>query len=151
MLRVTVSTIEDGVDVPFRANDSDAGLDIRAFLPDNPVEILPGENRVIRTGLKFGIPHGYMGQVCNRSSIASKRCLVVGAHIIDSGYAGEVFIDLHNIGDSPQVITNGERIAQLVIVPIAHVSLDFVAKDKLYEDVVTSSQRGEGGFGSTGI
>ena len=90
--------LSKGVLGPQRANPSDAGLDVYSYLPEGKVTIEPGENAIIPTGLKFGIPHGYMLQVCNRSSMGAKRSLVVGAHIIDSGYDGEVFIDLHNIG-----------------------------------------------------
>ena len=95
-------TMKKGAKPPTRANPSDAGLDVFYCPKDLKVSVAsikPGENQLLPTGLKFGVPHGYMLQVCNRSSMGAKRSLVVGAHIIDSGYAGEVFIDLHNIGN----------------------------------------------------
>ena len=108
---------------PTRANPSDAGLDV-FYCPKDPkvsvAIIKPGSNQLLSTGLRFGVPHGYMLQVCNRSSMGAKRALVVGAHIIDSGYAGEVFIDLHNIGSEEQFVSAGDKIAQLVLVPVVH-------------------------------
>ena len=100
---IEYATTKFGVKPPTRSNPSDAGLDVYAFL-DKTIQIEAGQNKMISTGLKFGIPHGYMLQVCNRSSMGAKRSLVVGAHIIDSGYDGEVFIDLHNIGNQTQSI-----------------------------------------------
>ena len=93
---------------PSRANPSDAGLDVY-FCPDDSdaIRILPGDSVVLPTGLKFGVPHGYMLEVKNRSSVAAKRSLIVGAHVIDSGYNGEVFINLHNVGQVTQVVEVG--------------------------------------------
>ena len=143
---------------PTRSNPSDAGLDVHAYLKvdgdellSNKIEIKPGHNAIIPTGLRFGIPHGYMLQVCNRSSMGAKKSLVVGAHIIDSGYDGEVFIDLHNIGNEPQVISSGDKIAQVVMVPV----VSFKAMENLSGDLygyypITLSGRGSGALGSTG-
>ncbi len=137
------------VRTPTRSNPSDAGLDIYAHL-DNTVTISPGSNAMIPTGLKFGIPHGYMLQVCNRSSMGAKRSLVVGAHIIDSGYDGEVFIDLHNIGNEEQTILNGDKIAQLILVPVVHFRPRRTNGINLYGGQgITISDRGEGALGST--
>ena len=83
---------------PSRANPSDAGLDIHFSPADNkPITVAPGESVLLPTGLRFGVPHGYMLEVKNRSSVAAKLNLVVGACVIDSGYDGEVFINVHNI------------------------------------------------------
>ena len=148
---IEYATVEFGVKAPTRSNPSDAGLDIYAHLRET-VEIAPGENKMISTGLRFGIPHGYMLQVCNRSSMGAKRSLVVGAHIIDSGYDGEVFIDLHNIGAESQTITNGDKIAQLILVPVVHFRPRRSATTKLYENQgLTISNRGEGALGSTDV
>ena len=105
---------------PTRSNPSDAGLDVY-YCPESDDEVTTievGGNRLLRTGLKFGVPHGYMLQVMNRSSVAAKRNLVVGAHCVDSGYDGEVFIDLHNIGSEDQSVEPGTKIAQVVLVPV---------------------------------
>ena len=89
-----------GARPPIRANPSDAGMDV-FFCPPDPnvsaVRIDPGENQLLSTGLSFGVPHGYMLEVKNRSGNASKRSLLVGACVIDSGYNGEVFVNLHNL------------------------------------------------------
>tara|TARA_R110002110_G_scaffold351439_2_gene561438 strand:+ start:569 stop:1060 length:492 start_codon:yes stop_codon:yes gene_type:complete len=133
---------------PTRANPSDAGLDIYADLLE-PVTIEPGDNAIIPTGLAFAIPHGYMLQVCNRSSMGAKRSLIVGAHIIDSGYDGEVFIDLHNIGNESQNISNYDKIAQVVMVPVVSFRAQEILKDVLYCYPITISDRGAAALGST--
>ena len=104
---------------------------------------------MLGTGLKFGIPHGYMLQVCNRGSMGAKRSLVVGAHVIDSGYTGEVFIDLHNIGSETQFIERGAKIAQLVLVPVIHFRVREEEAGLLYYENITISSRGSGALGST--
>ena len=145
--------LREGAKAPSRANPSDAGLDV-FFCAEDPsvsaARIRPGENQLLSTGLSFGIPHGYMLQVCNRSSMGAKRSLVVGAHIIDSGYDGEVVIDLHNIGQEDQYVGTGEKIAQLVLVPVVHFRARHVATgEELYEESITMSDRGDGALGST--
>ena len=137
---------------PSRSNPSDAGLDVYFCPGDQKATVIePSGNKVLGTGLKFGVPHGYMLQAMNRSGMASKRCLVVGAHCIDSGYDGEVFIDLHNIGEAAQLIEPGAKIAQLVLVPVVAFRAVESREDKLYDwSPITISGRGAGGFGSTG-
>ena len=141
----------EGALAPTRANPSDAGLDV-FYSPTDPkisaIRIEPGENKMLPTGLSFGVPHGYMLQVCNRSSMGAKRSLVVGAHIIDSGYDGEVFIDLHNIGGETQFVERAAKIAQLVLVPVVHFRARHVEYD-LYRESITISNRGHDSLGST--
>ena len=141
----------DKVKSPTRGNPSDAGLDVYAHLPKVAagVTIIPGSNIMVSTGLKFGIPHGYMLQVCNRSSMGAKKSLTVGAHIIDSGYEGEVFIDLHNIGNKEQVIKDGDKIAQLVLVPVVHFRPTEKVGGNLYREDISISSRKDGALGST--
>jgi dUTP pyrophosphatase len=140
---------------PTRSNPSDAGLDVY-YCPENTNGkmsrvIEPGKNEVLQTGLKFGVPHGYMLQVMNRSSMAAKRSLVVGAHCIDSGYDGEVFIDLHNIGDQQQIVLPGTKIAQVVLVPVvAFRAYELPPDQSVYWYPITISDRGDGALGSTG-
>jgi|TARA_R110000824_G_scaffold70719_10_gene181309 dUTP pyrophosphatase len=142
--------VEESAITPTRGNPSDAGLDLYAHLEASPIAIRSGENKMIPTGLRFGIPHGYMLQVCNRGSMGAKRSLVVGAHIVDSGYDGEVFIDLHNIGMGTQTIHNGEKIAQVVLVPVVHFRPRENKEGNLYEKQgLTISDRGDGALGST--
>jgi dUTP pyrophosphatase len=139
---------------PSRANPSDAGLDV-FYCPETPdiaaIRVDPGQNVMLPTGIKIGIPHGYMLQVCNRSSMGAKKSLVVGAHIIDSGYDGEIFVDLHNVGEAEQLICAKDKIAQLVMVPVVHFRAVETRSDNLYNDYpITISDRGDAALGSTG-
>ena len=116
-----------------------------------PIRVEPGCSVVLGTGLKFGIPHGYMLQVMNRSGNAAKKRLVVGACVVDSGYDGEVFVHLHNLGLETQYIENGDKIAQAVVIPVVHARFADATEDNLYsEHPITISDRGEGALGSTG-
>ena len=138
---------------PTRANPSDAGLDVY-YNPDEAsvtgVALKPGETGLFPTGLKFGIPHGYMLEVKNRSGNASKRNLLVGACVIDSGYDGEVFVNLHNVGNELQFIERGTKIAQIVMVPVVHFRALESSQDNLYGWYpITMSDRGDGALGST--
>ena len=138
---------------PTRANPSDAGLDVYYSPPPNgehlPASLAPGESKILPTGLRFGVPHGYMLEVKNRSSVAAKRGLIVGACVIDSGYDGEVFVNLHNIGERLQVIQPGDKIAQLVMIPVVHFRPAEAVNGRLYDDPITISDRGAGALGST--
>ena len=134
---------------PVRANPSDAGLDLRY----NGVRtrLYPGESKVLSTGLKFGVPHGYMIQIMNRSGNAAKKQLMVGACVVDSGYDGEVFVNLHNIGSEEQFIQSGMKIAQAVLIPVVHARFVATSNDNLYDwSPITISNRGDGALGSTG-
>ncbi len=144
--------IEEQVKTPSRSNPSDAGLDIFAHLGKigDHKSVLPSSSILIPTGLKFGVPHGYMLQVMNRSSIAAKRGLVVGAHVVDSGYNGEVFINLHNVGSRSQDIYHGDKIAQLVMIPVIPFRAMENLDNDLYDDKISISKRGDGALGSTG-
>ena len=134
---------------PERANAGDA---IDVFIPDDfeTVELLPSENVVIPSGLKFEVPFGYALMFVNKSGVAVKKSLDIGACLIDHGYNGEVHIDLHNIGGAPQKLTAGMKIAQLIQIPVAVPSLQAVEEDDLYQDVALVSERGSGKMGSTG-
>ena len=139
---------------PVRANPSDAGLDLR-WVPGEASEtalaIAPGESVLVPTGCTFGIPHGYMMEIKNKSGVAYKRQLLVGACVVDSGYEGEVFVNLHNIGTEVQHLAPGDKVAQAVVVPVVHAR--FVASDTpdIYEWYpITISERGDGALGSTG-
>ena len=90
-----------------------------------------------------------MLEVKNRSSVAAKRSLIVGACVVDSGYDGEVFVNLHNVGSNTQYIRNGDKIAQLVMIPVVHFrTMESVSED-LYRSPITISDRGTGALGST--
>jgi len=145
--------VHDNARTPDRANPSDAGLDV--FYSPNGSEQLsgkyvsPGESIILGTGLKFGVPHGYMLEVKNRSGNAAKKSLLVGACVIDSGYDGEVFINLHNVGTRPQFIQPGMKIAQVVLTPVVHFRAAERSEGSLYEYPMTISNRGDGALGST--
>jgi len=99
----------------------------------------------------FAIPHGYMLEIKNKSGIAHKRQLLVGACVVDSGYEGEVFVNLHNVGTEMQILEPGDKIAQAVVVPV--IAARFVASETpdIYEWCpITISNRGTGALGSTG-
>ena len=136
---------------PTRANPSDAGLDIYYSPIDVHAEcdIGAGQTALLSTGLRFGVPHGYMLQVMNRSSVASKKQLLVGACVIDSGYDGEVFINLHNVGTDIQTIKHGDKIAQIVMVPVIPFRAYCRHDGGLYDYPITMSDRGDGALGST--
>lgn len=146
---------------PQRANPSDAGLDLffnpepKGTLPfvdaeRDAVSLEPGESKLFSTGYRFGIPHGYMLEIKNRSSVAYKRSLVVGACVVDSGYDGEVFVNLHNIGKETQVIRPGDKIAQAIMTPVVHFRAVENSNGDLYNWYpITISNRGDGALGST--
>ena len=138
---------------PVRANPSDAGLDV-FFCPADEavtaVKVNPGDSAVLSTGLRFGVPHGFMLEVKNRSSVAVTRGLIVGACVIDSGYDGEVFINLHNVGNETQWIDRNTKIAQLVLVPVVAFRAIETQSGDLYDWYpITMSARGNGALGST--
>lgn len=121
-----------------------AGADIYACM-EEAVEILPGETKLIHTGIAMEIPEGLAGFIFARSGLASKRGLAPAnkVGVIDSDYRGEIMVALHNHSNVSQSVESGERIAQMVFMP--YVKAQFTVCDELEETV-----RGEGGFGSTG-
>ncbi len=122
-----------------------AGADLFACLDGDCVTIEPAQTVFVRTGVALQIPPQYVGLVYARSGLATKRGVAPAnkVGVIDSDYRGEIIVALHNHGGQPQTIENGERIAQIVITP--YLTADFVECEEL-ED----SERGAGGFGSTG-
>ena len=139
---------------PVRENPSDAGLDLRwtpAEVSEKLFKIEPGESVLVPTGCKFAIPHGYMLEIKNKSGIAHKRQLLVGACVVDSGYEGEVFVNLHNIGIATQYLEPGDKVAQGVVVPVVHARFIASSTPDIYEWYpITISERGDGALGSTG-
>ena len=135
--------------LPVRAHPTDAGMDF-FFCPSEPMVALripAGVSAVIETGIKMEVPSGYMLQILNKSGIASKRHLLVGACVVDEGYDGEIFINLHNVGDKVQFLDPGQKIAQGVFVKIEKPELQVVLEDKIYDE---ETLRGSGALGSTG-
>lgn len=128
--------------MPSYQTDGSAGLDLRCT---ESFTLEPLERKLVPTGIRIAIPHGYEGQVRPRSGLAVNHGLsmVNTPGTIDSDYRGEIKVCLINLGQSTVEIEGGERIAQLVICPVSRVEL--TATDSLVE-----TDRGEGGFGSTG-
>ncbi|MCF0236307.1 MAG: dUTP diphosphatase [Bacteroidaceae bacterium] len=130
--------------LPHYATSQSAGMDLRAFLPE-PITLQPLERALIPTGLYMALPEGYEGQVRPRSGLAARHGVTVlnAPGTIDADYRGEVGVVLINLGAEPFVINDGDRIAQLVVAP-------FVQAQWLPVESLDTTQRGEGGFGSTG-
>lgn len=123
-----------------------AGLDLTAAV-DEPIQLLPGERRLVPTGIAIALPGPHLAAlIFARSGLASRRGihLANGVGVIDSDYRGEIKVALQNSGSEPFVVHAGDRIAQLVVVPVIAVKWKEVAE-------LPPSERGEGGFGSTGI
>ncbi len=121
-----------------------AGADLYACMGEE-VSLNPGETKLIHTGIALQIPDGLVGLIYARSGIATKRGLAPAnkVGVIDSDYRGEIMVSLHNHSDKVQTVADGERIAQFVLAP--YITAQFVETDALEE-----TERGEGGFGSTG-
>lgn len=138
-----VKVIADKRMMPERQHPDDAGADLKA---DATWWIEPGRTRMVGTGTRWEIPRGHVGLVFARSSLAVEKGLTLanGVGVIDAGYQGEVMVPLHNCTGTFATIDEGERIAQMVIVPIATPELVRV------EGFDETTERGEGGFGSTG-
>ncbi len=121
-----------------------AGADLYAIL-DEPLTLAPGQTTLVHTGIAMEIPAGFVGLVCARSGLATKRGLAPAnkVGVIDADYRGEIMVALHNHGIEVQTIDHGERVAQMMIVP--YLTADYVEVEELSDTV-----RGEGGFGSTG-
>ncbi len=134
----------EGLPLPQPASAGSAGLDLRAALRAELV-IAPGERALVPTGLVLEIPPGYEGQVRPRSGLALRSGLTVpnAPGTIDSDYRGELQVILFNLGAEPFVVRRGDRVAQLVVAPVASVEWE-------ESETLAESARGEGGFGSTG-
>lgn len=144
MQTVRVKKLDKRAILPTYGSSSAAGADLYALI-DNELTLQAGQTTLVHTGIAMEIPEGFVGLIYARSGIATKRGLAPAnkVGVIDSDYRGEIMVALHNHSDKPQSITDGERIAQLVIAP--YLTANFVENESL-EDTL----RGDGGFGSTG-
>lgn len=135
--------VADGVEVPRYAHEGDAGLDLRIT---QDVTLQPGERVTVGTGVAVEIPSGCVGLVFPRSGLASKQGITLSnaVGVIDSGYRGEICATLYNISGETVGLDAGTRVCQLVVMPYA--PCDLVPVDEL-----TDTERGAGGFGSTGV
>lgn len=144
-MQIKVMALRSGAKLPQRATSGSAGADLYALL-DSSVTILPGERVLISTGIAIEIDsENFGGFVFPRSSLSSKFGVTLAncVGVIDSDYRGEIKVPLVNLGSEPYTIVSGDRIAQLVIMPVECCSFSFV-------DCLSDTERGCGGFGSTG-
>jgi dUTP diphosphatase len=142
-LALPFQKLDPDAKLPVAAHPSDAGVDLASIID---IEIGPGERAMVPTGLAVAIPEGHAGLVLPRSGLASRQGLTLANSpgLIDAGYRGEITCAVVNLDRSvPVRVARGDRIAQLVIVPIPEVR-------PVWADELPASRRGTGGFGSTG-
>jgi dUTP pyrophosphatase len=141
-MEITFKKLDEELPTPSRARPDDAGLDLHSRVD---VTLGPSERALVPTGISLAIPAGYTGLVVPRSGLAARHGigLVNSPGVVDAGYRGELQVALINHGAEPLTLRRGDRVAQLVVVPVSTVELVEV-------DELPASTRGEGGFGSTG-
>lgn len=144
-MKIKIKKLNDNAVIPTQGSEYAAGVDLYAVPPTMTTHISAGRTEKINTGICIEIPNGYFGAIFARSGLATKRGLrpanCVG--VIDSDYRGEVIVALHNDTDKCESIHTGDRIAQLVILPYLPVEFEEAGE-------LSNTDRGEGGFGSTG-
>lgn len=131
--------IDEGAFVPTRAHEADAGYDLRSPIR---TRLFAGQAVTIDTGVHVQIPMGYVGMLKSKSGLNVLHD-IVGEGVIDSGYTGSIRVKLYNHGEESYVINVGDKISQLVILPIATPEIEVVGR-------LDDTERGDGGFGSTG-
>lgn len=142
---LTFKRLREGAKIPVRATEASAGMDLSASLTE-PVEIPPHEIRLIPTGLAAAPARSdVMLMLCARSGLASKHGIGManGVGIVDADYRGEICVPLINQSDVPFTVTDGLRIAQMIVVPV-------ILPEIAESDILPETDRGSGGFGSTG-
>jgi len=136
-----VKLLSEFAKLPQKAHSGDLGYDLYA---GEGAAIFPNETKVVKTGIAIQFPAGYGAFIKDRSSVVTKKGLHTVAGVIDNGYIGEICIALYNGTDSLTHIAQGDKIAQLVLIP----TVDFQVTE--VDEVKSGDQRGDGGFGSTG-
>jgi len=126
--------------LPTKSHPSDAGWDLYSV---EKLDLQPGKRHSVYTGIAFEIPKGHVGLIWPRSGMSVKKGIDVLAGVVDSGYRGEIKVCLLNTGDEPCIINKGDRIAQILFQEVPEFDLEIVEE-------FSKSDRGEGGFGSTG-
>ena len=133
--------LDPGATVPHRAHPTDAGLDL--FSREEQI-ILPGESAVFDTGVHVELPEGTFGKLESKSGLNVNYDIVSCGGTIDSGYVGSIKVKLYNLGKKPYMVRKGQKIVQMVIIPILTPELEIV-------DHLDETERGSNGFGSSGI
>lgn len=145
---VPIKILDHANDLPIitYATDNSSGLDLMAALIDGDIVIKSGERSLIPTGISMALPQGFEAQIRPRSGLAYKHGITVlnSPGTIDTDYRGEIKVLLINLGEEDFIISHGMRIAQMVVTSFTQVKLNQV-------DDLSHTQRGEGGFGSTGM
>ena len=141
---VSVVKLHPDAKLPTYGSEGSAGADLYACLNES-LSINPGETAWVPTGIAIGVPVGYAGLIYARSGLACRHGLAPAnkVGVVDSDYRGQVLVVLHNHGREPSIIHHGDRIAQLLITPVLTPSFEFT-------ECLSASERGDGGFGSTG-
>lgn len=137
----------DGLDLPAYETAQSAGMDLRAAVEnDEPVTIPPGEWRLVPVGIAIALPAGYEAQIRPRSGLAAKKGIscVNTPGTIDADYRGEIRVNLINHGREAFTVNRGDRIAQMIVAPVSQAVWEIV-------DQLDNTERGAGGFGSTGV
>jgi len=144
MVKVLIKKLSPEVKSPSYKTNGASGMDLIAFVK-KPIKILPGETNLVPTGISIAIPEGYEIQIRPRSGLAAKNQITVlnTPGTIDSDYRGELKIILINHGKKEFTINNNDRVAQMVLTPVSKIELKEV-------EMLTNTNRGKGGFGSTG-
>ena len=142
--KLVIKIVSKSGELPTYATEGSAGADLRAYL-DEPITLMPGERRLVPTGLFVEIPPGFEAQIRARSGLAIKHGigLVNGIGTVDSDYRGEWNIPMINWGQEPYTINNGDRIAQAVFARCERAEFQLASE-------IDETERGEGGFGHTG-
>lgn len=143
-MKLNFKKLDPRASTPTYGTEFSAGADLRAVL-DAPITIYPQSSAMIRTGLSVAIPEGYVGLIYARSGLACKSGIAPAnkVGVIDADYRGEIMVCLFNHGNNSYTISDGDKIAQMVVTPFVHC--EYEEADELDETV-----RGNGGFGSTG-
>ncbi len=143
--KLKVKKLYDNSIVPTRGSAKAAGVDLYAHLDKDQLVIVPGETVMFGSGIACEFPEGYWGMVVPRSSVGIKRELNIpqGAAVIDEDYRGEIMIAFYNHGFTNQIIENGERVAQMILLP-------YVLHDIVEVNELNSTERSDGGIGSSG-
>lgn len=144
-MEVKIKKLYKDSKIPYRGSAVAAGYDLYAYIPEGQVEIKPSQTVILGTGVSMALPENIFGAVYARSGMAIKRGLRPAncTAVIDADYRGEYLVALYNDGNETQIVEHGDRIAQLVLTP--YQVADFIEVDELDE-----TNRGDGGFGSTG-
>lgn len=133
--------LDPGSRMPERAHDQDAGLDL--YSREEQI-ILPGESAVFDTGVHVELPEGTFGKLESKSGLNVKYSVVSCGGVIDCGYTGSIAVKLYNLGDKPYMVRKGQKIVQMIIQP-------YLAPDLEVVDRLEDTDRGEKGFGSSGL